>query len=219
MKKSVINFSAGPAMLPASVMEQAQAEFRDWNHLGLSVMELSHRSPEFLEIVRHMEQVIRTLLQLPDDYHVLFMPGGAQAQYAAIPLNCLPARQTAAYVQTGLWSQIAIAEAQRFASVEVVANSEAQHYCSIPDVADWLSCEGKGYLHYVDNETVDGVEFARPPELKDVPIVVDMSSNLLTRPIDVTCYDMIYACAQKNLGPAGVTVVIMRDSFFTRYGC
>jgi len=207
---AIFNFSAGPAMLPDMVLEQAQRELLNWKNSGISVMEFSHRSPEFLEVARQSEQDLRELLSIPDNYAVLFMHGGAQTQFSAVPMNLLAGHKTAAYVQTGVWGQLAIEEAKRFCEVNVVANAQHEDYTTIPKPASWADFSDAAYLYYVDNETVNGLEFDYVPQTGDVPLVADMSSSLLTKPIDVTQYGLIYACSQKNLGPAGVTVVIVR---------
>jgi len=210
------NFSAGPAMLPESVMRQAQEEFMDWHGMGMSVMELSHRSKEFIAVAEEAERDLRELLSVPKNYHVLFMHGGSQGQFAAVPMNLLGDHKKAAYVQTGVWGKIAIDEGARFCDAQVVASSEDRNHTYVPEQSTWEACEDAAYLHYIDNETVNAVEFSKPPEGLDIPLVVDMSSNLLSRPINVSDFGLIYACAQKNLGPSGITVVIVRDDLLER---
>ena len=204
------NFSAGPAMLPTAVLEQAQQEMSDWNGTGMSVMEMSHRGKVFMEIAAKAEADLRELLNISDDYAVLFMQGGASAQFAMVPMNLLKDKTSVDYVNTGAWSKKAIAEAKRFADVNVVASSEATNFCDIPAFESWNMNTDAAYLHYTPNETIGGVEFHWIPETGNVPIVADMSSTILSRPIDVNKFGVIYAGAQKNIGPAGLTVVIVR---------
>jgi phosphoserine aminotransferase len=207
----IYNFSAGPAVLPAAVLEQARDELLDWHASGMSVMEMSHRSKEYLSIAEQAEADLRELLSIPADYRVLFLQGGATSQFAMAPMNLLRGRQQADYVNTGAWSKKAIAEARRYCEVNVVASSEDSNFTSIPAFESWQLNADAAYLHYTPNETIGGVEFHWVPETGDVPLVVDMSSTLLSRPIDVSRFGVIYAGAQKNIGPAGLTVVIVRD--------
>ncbi len=207
----VYNFSAGPAMLPAEVLERAREELQDWHGSGMSVMEMSHRGKEFMSIAEQAEADLRELMGIPDDYRVLFLQGGASSQFAMVPLNLLRDRKTADYVNTGAWSKKAIAEARRFCEVNVAASSEADNFTSVPPQADWTLSPDAAYVHYTPNETIGGVEFHWVPDTGDVPLVADMSSSILSRPIDVSRFGVIYAGAQKNIGPAGLTVVIVRD--------
>lgn len=200
------NFSAGPAMLPEAVMKQAQAEFVDWQQTGMSVMEMSHRSPEFMALAQHTEQTLRDIMAIPDNYKVLFLHGGASLQFAGIPLNLTQPGDTVDYVNTGVWSQKAIKEAQRFAKVNVVATAEN----TIPDESEWQCSEQAKYLHICQNETITGVEFQSVPKT-DKPIIADFSSTILSRPINVSDYGVIYAGAQKNIGPAGLAILIVRE--------
>jgi len=204
------NFSAGPAMLPTAVLEQAQQEILDWNGTGMSVMEMSHRGKEFMSIATKAEADLRELMQISDDYAVLFLQGGASAQFAMIPMNLLRGKSKADYVNTGAWSKKAIAEAKLYCDVNVVASSEAQKFTSIPAFDTWAMDKDAAYLHYTPNETIGGVEFHWIPEVGDVPLVADLSSTILSRPVDVSKYGLIYAGAQKNIGPAGLTLVIVR---------
>jgi phosphoserine aminotransferase len=204
------NFSAGPAMLPTPVLEQAQQEMSDWNGSGMSVMEMSHRGKIFMDIAARAEADLRQLLNISDEYAVLFMQGGATAQFAMVPMNLLKDKTGADYVNTGAWSKKAIAEAKRYTDVNVVASSEASNFSDIPAFDSWGLDSNAAYLHYTPNETIGGVEFHWVPETGDVPIVADMSSTILSRPIDVTKFGVIYAGAQKNIGPAGLTLVIVR---------
>jgi len=204
------NFSAGPAMLPTEVLQQAQAEMSDFNASGMSVMEMSHRGKIFMDIAAKAEADFRELLNITDDYSVLFMQGGASAQFAIIPMNLLGDKTQVDYVNTGAWSKKAIAEAKRYAEVNVVASSEAANFSNIPEFSNWTLNKDAAYLHYTPNETIGGVEFHWVPETNDVPIVADMSSTILSRPIDVSKFGVIYAGAQKNIGPAGLTIAIVR---------
>lgn len=207
----IYNFSAGPAVLPGAVLKQARDELLDWHGSGMSVMEMSHRGKEYLSIAEQAEADLRELLSVPDDYRVLFLQGGATSQFAMVPMNLLRGRQQADYVNTGAWSKKAIAEARRYCEVNVVASSEDSNCTTIPAFDSWRLNSDAAYLHYTPNETIGGVEFHWVPETGDVPLVVDMSSTLLSRPIDVSRFGVIYAGAQKNIGPAGLTVVIVRD--------
>lgn len=205
------NFSAGPAMLPRQVLEQAQAEMLDWNGSGMSVMEMSHRGKEFMTIAETAEADLREIMMIPDNYKVLFLQGGASSQFAAIPLNLLRGNNSADYVNTGTWSTKAITEAKRYCSVNVVSSTESSHFTTIKPYESWDTNPESAYLHYTPNETIAGVEFAWIPETGDIPLVADMSSTILSRPIDVTKFALIYAGAQKNIGPAGLTLVIVRE--------
>ncbi|GAA0399785.1 3-phosphoserine/phosphohydroxythreonine transaminase [Cocleimonas flava] len=205
------NFSAGPAMLPQPVLEQAQAELLDWNGTGQSVMEMSHRGKEFMSIAETAEADLREVMNIPDNYKVLFLQGGATSQFAAIPLNLLRGKEGADYVNTGIWSTKAITEASRYCLVNVVSNSESSHFTSIQNYEEWNINPDAAYLHYTPNETIAGVEFPWVPDTGEIPLVADMSSNILSRPVDVSEFGLIYAGAQKNIGPAGLTIVIVRE--------
>lgn len=206
-----INFSAGPAALPTQVLQQAQAELLDYAGTGMSVMEMSHRSAEFIDIAERAERDFRELLQISDDYHVLFLQGGATLQFAMVPLNLLGDRGTADYVNTGSWSTKAIKEAARLCSVNVVASAEEHSFDRIPDPAAWACSADAAYLHICSNETIGGVQFhSFPDRAGGPPLVADMSSDILSRPIDVSRFGLIYAGAQKNVGPAGLTLVVVR---------
>ena len=206
----IYNFSAGPAVLPRAVLEQAQAELLDYQGTGMSVMEMSHRSKEYLSIATRAEADLRGLLEIPDDYYVLFLQGGATSQFAMVPHNLLLGKTSADYINTGAWSKKAIAEARRYCDVNVAASAEETNYSTIPEREEWQLDPDAAYLHYTPNETIGGVEFHWIPETGDVPLVADMSSTILSRPLDVARYAVIYAGAQKNIGPAGLTVVIVR---------
>ncbi|WMP17673.1 3-phosphoserine/phosphohydroxythreonine transaminase [Thiothrix lacustris] len=209
--KRIFNFSAGPAMLPQSVLEQAQAEMLDWNGSGMSVMEMSHRGHEYMSIAAEAEADLREIMGIPANYKVLFLQGGASSQFAMIPQNLLRGKGTADYVDTGDWSDKAIMEAKRYGKVNVVASSKIGNYTSVPAFDTWTRDANAAYLHYTPNETIRGVEFGWIPETGDVPLVADMSSTILSRPLDVSKFGLIYAGAQKNIGPAGLTIVIVRD--------
>ena len=212
----VYNYAAGPAMLPAAVLEEAARELSDLDGSGMSVMEISHRSKTFVAIARAAEQDLRELLAIPAGYQVLFMQGGATLQFAAVPMNLAPEGAVVDYVNTGAWSKKALTEAGRYARVQVVADGAASSYLAIPAESGWQRTPGAAYLHYTPNETISGVEFHFVPNAGGVPLVADMSSTLLSRPIDVSRFALIYAGAQKNLGPAGLTLVIVRDELLGR---
>jgi len=205
------NFSAGPAMLPTAVIERAQAEMLDWNGSGMSVMEMSHRGKEFMSIATKAEADLREVMNIPDNYKVLFLQGGASSQFAAIPLNLLGDKDSADYINTGMWSKKAIAEAKRYCNVNVAADTSGNGFTSVPAQAELKLNPDAAYVHYTPNETIGGVEFDYIPETGDVPLVADMSSTILSRPVDVSKFGMIYAGAQKNIGPAGLCIVIIRD--------
>ncbi|OOZ38003.1 3-phosphoserine/phosphohydroxythreonine transaminase [Solemya elarraichensis gill symbiont] len=207
----VFNFSAGPAALPQAVLEQAQAEMLEWNGSGMSVMEMSHRGKEFMSIAADAEADLRELMAIPDNYKVLFLQGGASSQFAMIPMNLLGAKTGADYINTGAWSKKAIAEAKRYCDVNIAATTEGTSFSSTPSQAELNLSADAAYVHYTPNETIGGVEFPYIPETGDVPLIADMSSTILSRPIDVSRYGMIYAGAQKNIGPAGLTIAIIRD--------
>ena len=207
----VYNFSAGPAMLPEVVLERAREEMLDWRGSGMSVMEMSHRGKEFMAIAAQAETDLRELLAIPANYKVLFLQGGASSQFAMVPINLLRGRTQADYINTGQWSKKAIAEGKRFCAVNVAASSEAQKFTTIPERSGWSLNPDAAYVHYTPNETIGGVEFHEVPDVGDVPLVADMSSTMLSRPIDVSRFGVIYAGAQKNIGPAGLTVVIVRE--------
>lgn len=204
------NFCAGPAALPEPVLQQAREEMLDWRGTGMSVMEMSHRSDEFVEIAETAEQDLRELAGISDDYAVLFMQGGASSQFATIPLNLLGDNGRADYVNTGIWSGKAIAEASRYGDIHVAASSEDSGFTTIPLPETWSTRSNAAYLHYTPNETIGGLEYDFIPDSNGVPLVADMSSNILSRPLDVSKYGLIYAGAQKNIGPSGLVVVIIR---------
>jgi len=205
------NFSAGPAMLPEAVLKQAQEELPDWHGAGASIMEMSHRGKEFVKVAAEAEQDLRDLLNVPKNYKVLFLQGGATTQFATIPMNILRGKDQADYVLTGAWGKKAIGEAKKYCKVNIVASSESENFSSIPAFETWALSKEAAYVHYTPNETIGGVEFHWVPETGDVPLVGDFSSTILSRPIDVSRFGIIYAGAQKNIGPAGLTLVIVRD--------
>jgi phosphoserine aminotransferase len=212
----VFNFSAGPAALPAEVLEQIRDEMLDWHGHGMSVMEMSHRGKAFTGIAAQAEADLRELLAVPDDYRVLFLQGGATGQFAGVPMNLSTADATADYLNTGAWSKKAIGEARRYCRVNVAADAAERNYTSIPARDTWRLTPDAAYLHYTPNETIGGVEFPFVPESGGVPLVADMSSTILSRPIDVSRFGIIYAGAQKNIGAAGLCVLIVRKDLTGR---
>ena len=207
----VFNFSAGPAALPLDVLEQAKAEMLDWQGSGMSVMEMSHRGKEFLSIAEQAEADLREVMVIPDNYKVLFLQGGATSQFSMVPLNLLGDKKSADYFCTGSWSKKAIAEAKRFCDVSVVADTGDSKFTTVPEADSLNFNAAAAYVHYTPNETIHGVEFPYIPPTGDVPLVADMSSTILSRPMDVSRFGVIYAGAQKNIGPAGLTLVIVRE--------
>jgi phosphoserine aminotransferase len=206
----VYNFSAGPAALPLEVLETIRGDIPDWQGTGMSVMEVSHRSKEFVDLAARCESNLRELLAIPDDYSVIWTQGGATLQMAMVPLNLAAPGETVDYVQTGSWGKKAIGEAKKFCSVNVAADSSDKNFTYIPDESTWQRSDNAAYLHITSNETIAGVEYHELPG-GDVPIVSDMSSTILSLPIDVSKYGAIYAGAQKNIGPAGITLAIVRN--------
>jgi phosphoserine aminotransferase len=207
----VFNFSAGPAMLPEAVLKQAQEEMLDWQGSGMSVMEMSHRGKEFVSIAEQAEADLRELMAIPDNYKVLFLQGGASSQFAMVPMNLLRGKSGADYINTGSWSKKAIAEAKRYCTLNLAATTEEGKFTRAPAQNELKLDPNAAYVHYTPNETIGGVEFPYIPETGDVPLVADMSSTILSRPVDVSKFGVIYAGSQKNIGPAGLTVVIVRD--------
>jgi phosphoserine aminotransferase len=209
------NFCAGPAALPEDVLKRARDDMLDYQGRGMSVMEMSHRAPEFVDIAEQAEKDLRDLLGISDDYAVLFLQGGASLQFAMAPMNLLGDAKKADYINTGQWSKKAIKEAQCFCEVNVAASSEDDGFTTAPEQSELNLSDDAAYVHYTPNETIGGVEFPYVPQT-DKPLVADMSSTILSRPIDVSQYGLIYAGAQKNIGPAGVTVVIVRKDLLDR---
>ena len=216
VSKRAFNFCAGPAALPEAVLQRAQSELLDWQGRGLSVMEMSHRSDEYLAISGKAEQDLRDLLTIPNDYKVLFLQGGASQQFAEIPLNLLPEDGVADYIDTGIWSKKSIDEAKRYGHINVAASAKPYDYFAIPGQNEWQLSKDAAYVHYASNETIGGLQFDWIPEVGDVPLVADMSSDILSRPLDVSKYGLIYAGAQKNIGPSGLVVAIVREDLLGR---
>jgi len=212
----VHNFSAGPAALPDEVLQQIKDDIPDWKNTGMSVMEVSHRCKEFVEIAATAEQNVRALLGVSDDYSVLFMQGGATLQFAMAALNLSAPGDTADYVITGSWGKKAAQEAKRYCNVNLAADAVESNYSHIPAEGQWQKSADAAYLHYTPNETIGGVEFNFVPDSGDIPLVADMSSNILSRPIEVSRFGVIYAGAQKNAGPAGITLIIVRNDLLDR---
>lgn len=209
--RQIFNFSAGPAVLPEEVLQQAAAEMLDWQGCGQSVMEMSHRGKEYMAIHAQAEADLRELMGVPSNYKVLFLQGGATMQFAAIPMNLLRGKASADYIHTGEWSKKAIKEARLFGKVNVAASAEDRNFTYVPARSTWKLDPQAAYVHVCMNETIGGVEFNWEPDTGDVPLVADVSSTFLSRPVDVSKYGLIYGGAQKNIGPAGLTIVIVRD--------
>lgn len=209
----VYNFSAGPAMMPVEVLRRAEQELCNWNGLGTSVMEISHRGKEFMQVAAQAEQDLRSLLKVPENYKVLFCHGGARAQFAAVPLNLLGDNNSADYMDGGYWAHSAINEAQKYCTPNVVdiKTTDDNGLQAIKPMRDWTLSDSAAYVHYCPNETIDGIAIDEEPDFGDKIVVADLSSTILSRPIDVSRYGVIYAGAQKNIGPAGITVVIVRE--------
>jgi len=212
----VINFSAGPAALPLEVLEQAKAELPDWQGSGMSVMEISHRSKAFIAVAEQAEADLRELLEIPDDYAVMFLQGGATLQFALLPMNLSQPGEALDYLITGSWSKKAAKEAGVVRETTIVADGVDSDYTDVPSQDSWNLNPEAAYFHYTPNETIGGVEIHEPPDVGTVPLVADMSSTILSRPIEVTRFGAIYAGAQKNIGPAGLTLVIMRRDLLDR---
>ncbi|HVF64557.1 MAG TPA: 3-phosphoserine/phosphohydroxythreonine transaminase [Casimicrobiaceae bacterium] len=210
------NFSAGPAVLPEPVLERAAAEMLDWHGSGMSVMEMSHRGKEFIGIAEKAEADLRALMAIPATYRVLFLQGGAIGENAIVPMNLVAGRESADYVNTGEWSKKSIKEAQKYTRVSVAASSQPQSFTCVPPQSTWRLDPHAAFVHVTTNETIGGVEFQWTPDTGNVPLVADMSSHLLSRIIDVSRYGVIYGGAQKNVGPAGLTLVIVRDDLLDR---
>lgn len=205
------NFCAGPAALPTAVLEQAQAELLDWHGKGLSIMEMSHRSPDYVAVAEKAEADLRKLMNIPENYKVLFLQGGASLQFSAIPLNLLGKNSKADYIHTGIWSEKALKEAKRYGDINVVeAGTSINSKLAITEQSTWNLADDAAYVHYADNETIGGLQFTGIPET-DKPLVCDFSSSILSAPLDVSKFGLIYAGAQKNIGPAGLTLVIIRE--------
>lgn len=197
MTSRVFNFGAGPAMLPESVLKEAQEELLDWHHLGVSILEVGHRSPEFSALLNHAEQSLRELISIPQNYHVLFLGGAARTQFAMIPMNLLHPEEQAGYLVTGTWSHMALAEAQHLKKAYCIASDEEKGYKTIPDPKHWDIKENTSYVYYTPNETVNGVRFPYVPRTNGITLIADMTSALLSEPIDINNYGLIFAGAQK----------------------
>ncbi len=210
--RSLFNFSPGPAMLPEEIMLLAQAEFMDWQGTGKSVVEISHRSDEFQMMVKHAEQTLRELLGIPADYHILFLAGGATQQFSVAPMNLLRSGSCADYLHTGVWSSKAIQAAAPYIRVNVVCSGETSGFTTIPDRSGWRLNPEANWCYYCANETIGGLEFNFIPDVGTVPLVTDMTSSILSRQIDISKFGLIIAGAQKNIAPAGMTIVIIKDS-------
>ncbi|MGH8753063.1 MAG: 3-phosphoserine/phosphohydroxythreonine transaminase, partial [Burkholderiales bacterium] len=214
--KRIYNFSPGPAMLSREVLERAREEMLDWHSSGISVMEMSHRGKEFTAIAAQAEADLRELVRIPAHYKILFLQGGATLQFAMVPINLLRGKNTADYIYTGEWSKKAIAEAKKFCAVNIAASSEDARFTYAPAQDQWQLDPNAAYVHYTPNETIGGVEFHWIPDTGKVPLVADMSSNILSRAVEVGRFGLIYAGAQKNIGPAGLTTVIIREDLIGR---
>jgi len=206
----VFNFSAGPATLPEAVLKQAQEEMMDWQGCGMSVMEMSHRGKAYVSIAEKAEADLREIMNIPSNYKVLFMQGGASSQFAAVPINLMGTNTKADYILTGQWGKKAIQEARRFGDINVAASSEDSNFMTVPAQSTWSLRDDAAYLHYTPNETIVGVEFPFVPDVS-MPLVADMSSNIMSKEIDVSKFGIIYAGAQKNIGCAGLVIVIVRE--------
>jgi phosphoserine aminotransferase len=214
--KRIFNFSAGPATLPVEVLQQAQEEMLDWQGRGVSVMEVSHRGKPFIKVAEQAEADLRELLDIPADYAVLFLQGGATLQFALLPMNFAQPEQTVDYLVTGAWSKKAVSEAKSCRKVNVVADAGEGHYTTVPEREQWKRTRDAAYFHYCPNETIHGVEMPSPPDIGETPVIADMSSTLLSRPVDVRKFGVIYAGAQKNIGPSGLVVMIIRRDLLDR---
>ncbi|WP_275554101.1 3-phosphoserine/phosphohydroxythreonine transaminase [Mixta sp. Marseille-Q2659] len=208
----IYNFSSGPAMLPVEVLRRAEQELCNWNGLGTSVMEISHRSKEFIQVAEEAEKDLRDLLKIPDNYKVLFCQGGARAQFAAVPMNLLGTAKTADYIDGGYWAHSAIQEAKKYCAPNVIdIKSNIDGKRALLPMSKWALSDDAAYVHFCPNETIDGVAIDEQPDFGDKIVVADFSSTILSRPLDINRYGVIYAGAQKNIGPAGLTLVIVRD--------
>jgi phosphoserine aminotransferase len=216
MTARIFNFGAGPAVLPEPVLEEAQRDLMALPGVGMSVLEISHRSKTFEEMIRSAESDLRKLAGIPDNYHVLFLQGGASLQFSMVPLNLMPAGGKVDYVVTGSWSKKAVKEAQKVGTVQIAATTEGENFARIPRQDELKLDPSAAYVHITTNNTIFGTEWQREPEVGDVPLVADASSDIFSRPTDVRRYALIYAGAQKNLGPSGVTLVLLRDDLLAR---
>ncbi len=211
IENRVFNFSAGPAMLPTEVLARAREEMLNWKGSGMCVMEMSHRGKEYVSIAEKAEADLRALMAIPDHYKVLFLQGGASSQFSMVPMNLLRGKKSADYLNTGHWSEKAIAEGKRYCNVNIVADTKGSKYTTLPDASELAFSKDAAYVHYTPNETIAGVEFGYIPDTGDIPLVADMSSTILSRPLDVSKFGVVYAGAQKNIGPAGLSIAIVRE--------
>lgn len=216
--RRAFNFNAGPAALPLEVLREAQGELLDFNSTGMSVMELSHRSKDYEAVHNYAQELLRKLLNIPRNYKVLFLQGGASLQFAMVPMNFLLPEKTANYILTGLWSQLALAEAERFGNTKIGGSSKDKEHSYIPNLVDLDLGQDEAYVHITSNNTIYGTQWQQFPDTKEVPLVADMSSDILSKHVDISKFGLIYAGAQKNLGPAGVTVVILREDLLKQIG-
>ncbi len=216
MKARTYNFGAGPAMLPGPILKEAQEELLNWNNLGVSILELGHRTSQFTQLLAHAEHSLRQLLNIPESYQVLFLGGAARMQFSMIPMNFLNPQEQAGYIITGIWSQMAFKEAQHLKNAYCIASSEDNRFKSIPKDNSWKIKKDTAYVYYTPNETVNGVRFPFVPEVSDIPLIADMTSCLLSEPIDVKQYGLIFAGAQKNIANAGLTIVIVRNDLLEK---
>ncbi|MGH9899699.1 MAG: 3-phosphoserine/phosphohydroxythreonine transaminase [Pyrinomonadaceae bacterium] len=216
MSERIFNFSAGPAVLPLSVLEEAQRDLVSLPGVGMSVMEISHRSKTFDEIIARAENGLRELLSLPDNYHILFLQGGASLQFSMVPINFLPSGESADYILTGSWGKKAIKEAKKAGTINLAASTAEESFKRVPKQTELKLDPKAAYVHFTTNETIEGVQFKTEPDVAQVPLVADASSDILSRPLPIEKYGLIYAGAQKNMGPSGVTLVIIRDDLLGR---
>lgn len=212
----IYNFGAGPAQLPKEVIQQAQKELLNYNNSGISILEMGHRTNSFIELLQQAEQDFRLLLSIPDNYKVLFTTGPTRCHFAFIPMNLLGTNTTADYIDTGIWSHAAMEEAKRYCNASCASSTQASNYTTIEDQSKWKLNPKAAFVHYTANETINGVEFPFIPDVGDVPLVCDMTSNILSQPVDVSRFGMIYAGAQKNIATAGLTIIIIRDDLLER---
>ncbi len=216
MSERIFNFAAGPAVLPEAVLQEARRDLMALPGVGMSVLEISHRSKVFEEIIQGCESDMRSLAKIPDNYRVLFLQGGASLQFSMVPMNILTPGRKADYIVTGTWSKKAVKEAQKVGTVQIAGSTESENFCRIPDPSEIRLDPEAAYVHFTTNNTIFGTEWETEPDARGVPLVADASSDIFSRPIDVSRYALIYAGAQKNLAPAGVTLVIVREDMLAR---
>jgi len=209
-REQTINFGAGPSAIPDKVLRIVQEELLNWRSTGVSILEISHRSKEFEKLTNQVKCDLIELMQIPESYEILFLPGGASSQFSMVPLNLLQGKKSSEYFLTGYWSRRAILEAQKFSDVNICASGENSKFTTIPAVDKWVVNQNSAYIHYTANETIEGIEFDFVPDYKNIPVVADMSSNLLSKPIDVSAHSLIYSGAQKNIGTSGLTIVLIK---------